>query len=296
LIHLSTSSAGVNAVVTWILALLKFWGKFRRNRAAMLGLCLITLLAIGAICAPIIAPYNPIAPHYADRLSPPNGLYLFGTDELGRDLFSRLLYGGRISLVIGFAVQGVATAIGTTLGLIAGWYGGWRDDLIMRLAEIVFAVPNLVFLIVWVTLLQPTPISIFLGLGLISWPGSARMMRAQVLVIKQQDYIMAARSLGGAVPHILWHHVLPNAITPILVLFWLGIGSTILTESALSFLGLGITIPTPSWGVMIDVGRSYMTTAWWYAVFPGLTILLTVLGFNFIGEGLREALNPASGH
>jgi ABC-type dipeptide/oligopeptide/nickel transport system permease subunit len=271
----------------------RFWIAFRRNRVAMFGLLMVILLGLGAIFAPNIAPYDPIEPHYTARLAPPNAEFFLGTDELGRDLFSRLLYGARISLVIGFIAQGVALAIGMMLGLVAGWYGGWIDDLIMRITDVFFAIPGLLFLIVWVTIFEPGPISIFLALGLIGWPGEARMMRSQVLGIKELDYVLAARALGAQPWRIMLRHILPNALAPMIVLATLGIAGVILSEATLSFLGLGIQIPTPSWGTMVQFGKNYLPTGqWWYAVIPGLTIMITVLGFNFLGDGLRDALDP----
>ena len=249
-------------------------------------------MIIGALLADVIAPYDPITPNYTARLAAPGAQFLLGSDELGRDIFSRLLYGARISLVIGFIAQSVSLVLGITIGMVAGWYGGWIDDVFMRLADVFFAIPGLMFLIVWVTIFEPGPVSIFLALGLISWPSSSRMMRSQVLAIKNLDYVIAAQALGATTPRILMRHLLPNAIAPMIVLASLGIAGAILSESILSFLGLGIQIPTPSWGTMVDASRSYLTSAWWYGIFPGLVIMLTVLGFNFIGDGLRDALQP----
>lgn len=270
----------------------RFWSSFRRNRIAILGLVIVSVMGIGALFAPVIAPYDPIEPHYTSLLAPPSRDFLLGTDELGRDIFSRLLFGARISLVIGFVAQGVSISIGTTLGLLGGWYGGWVDDVISRLIEITWAIPGLMFLIVIVTIFDPTPLSIFLALGTIAWPGTARLMRSQVLGVKEMDYVTAAQAMGASTNRILVRHILPNSIAPMIVVATLGIAGAILTESTLSFLGLGIQIPNPSWGTMIDIGRNYTTSAWWYAIFPGLAIMLTVLGFNFVGDGLRDALDP----
>lgn len=270
----------------------RFWRAFRRNRVAVFGMVIVVIIAFSAIFADVIAPYDPVEPHYTARLTPPSAQFLLGTDELGRDLLSRLIYGARISLVIGLVAQTVAIGIGTTVGALAGWYGGWIDDLIMRITDVFFAIPGLMFLIVWVTIFEPGPVSIFLALGLISWPGDARMMRSQVLAIKELDYVTAAKSLGATTPQILFRHILPNAIAPMIVLASLGIAGVILSEAILSFLGLGIQIPTPSWGTMVDASRTYITSAWWYGIFPGLVIMLTVLGFNFLGDGLRDALEP----
>lgn len=271
----------------------RFWRAFRRNRVALAGLVIVILMGLGALLAPVIAPYDPITPNYTARLEPPGAQFLLGSDELGRDLFTRLLYGARISLVIGFVAQGLAIGIGVVLGLFAGWLGGWMDDLIMRITDIFFAIPGLMFLIVWVTIFEPSPISIFLALGLISWPSNVRMMRAQVLTVKELDYVLSARALGASTLRILFVHILPNAIGPMVVLASVGVAGVILSESILSFLGLGIQIPTPSWGTMVNTGKTYMTTAWWYSIFPGFVIMLTVLGFNFLGDGLLDALQPS---
>lgn len=270
----------------------RFWRAFRRNRIALVGLIIVITISLSAIFADVIAPHDPIQPHYSNRLQPPSAEFPLGTDELGRDILSRLIFGARISMVIGLVAQSVSITIGVTVGAIAGWYGGWVDDLIMRITDVFFAIPGLMFLIVWVTIFEPGPVSIFLALGLISWPGDARMMRSQVLAIKELDYVTAARSLGASTSHMIIRHVLPNAIAPMIVLASLGVAGVILSESILSFLGLGIQIPTPSWGTMVDASRTYITTAWWYGVFPGLIIMLTVMGFNFLGDGLRDALQP----
>lgn len=271
----------------------RFWMAFRRNRVAVFGLVLVIVLGVMALLAPVIAPFDPIEQHIIDRLKPPSAQYLLGTDELGRDLFSRLLYGARISLVIGFIAQGVSMSIGILLGLISGWYGGWIDDVIMRITDIFFAIPGLMFLIVWVTIFEPGPLSIFLALGLIGWPGLARVMRGQVLGIKELEYVTSAQALGASTPQLLFRHILPNAIAPMIVLAALGVAGAILSESTLSFLGLGIQVPNPSWGTMVQFGKNYLPTGqWWLAVIPGLVIMLTVLGFNFLGDGLRDALDP----
>lgn len=271
----------------------RFLRAFFRNRIAVLGLVIVITMSLGAIFAPVIAPHPPNRLNPADRLSPPSLQYPLGTDEFGRDIFSRLLYGAQISLVIAFVAQGVAISIGLTLGLIAGWYGGWVDDIIMRITDAFFAIPGLMFLIVWVSIVGANPISIFIALGLIGWPSDARMMRAQVLSLKQREYIVAARAMGASAARIMIRHLLPNAVAPSLVLASLGVAGAILAESSLSFLGLGVQIPNPSWGTMISTGRNFTANAWWYAIFPGLTIMITVLGFNFIGDGLRDALDPS---
>ncbi len=271
----------------------RFVRAFLRNRIAVLGMVIVLTMVTCAVFAPVIAPHPPNRINPADRLTPPSLQYPLGTDEFGRDIFSRLLYGAQISLVIAFVAQGVAISIGLTLGLISGWYGGWLDDVIMRITDAFFAIPGLMFLIVWVSILGANPISIFVALGLIGWPSDARMMRAQVLSLKEREYVLAARAMGASALRIMLRHLLPNAVAPSLVLASLGIAGAILAESSLSFIGLGVQIPNPSWGTMISTGRNFTSNAWWYAIFPGLTIMITVLGFNFIGDGLRDALDPS---
>jgi peptide/nickel transport system permease protein len=270
----------------------RFLRAFWRHKIGVLGLAIVLMMVFCAIFAPVIAPYNPNKTNVRDRLQPPGQQYFLGTDDYGRDIFSRLLYGASVSLTIAVIAQGVSVTLGVTLGLISGWYGGWIDDLIMRVADAVFAIPGLVFLIVWVSILEPSRESIFLALGLIGWASDARMMRSQVLSLRQRDYVVAAQAMGASVPRIMLRHLLPNGIAPTIVLASLGIAGIILTESGLSFLGLGVQIPNPTWGTMIDMGRNFTTSAWWYAVFPGLAIMVTVLGFNFLGDGLRDALDP----
>lgn len=286
----------------------RFIRAFLRNRIAIVGLVIVVIMIMSAVFAPWIAPHDPNEIRPLDRLVPPSGEFPLGTDNFGRDIFSRLLYGAQVSLVIAFVAQTVAISIGITLGMLAGWFGGWVDDVIMRITDGFLAIPGLMFLIVWVAVidpetipffavfsalgLSPTQISIFFALGLIGWPVDARMMRSQVLAIKELEYVVAARAMGASNIRIMVQHLLPNAVAPSIVLASLGIAGAILAESTLSFLGLGVQIPNPSWGTMIDEGRNYFTNAWWYAIFPGLAIMVTVLGFNFVGDGLRDALDP----
>jgi peptide/nickel transport system permease protein len=271
---------------------LRFWTLLFQDKLAVLGLLIVVVVAVGALGATLIAPYNPITPHYADRLAAPTTKYLLGTDDLGRDILSRLLYGARVSLSIAFIAQGIAMSAGLIVGFTAGWYGGWVDDLLMRLTDIFFAIPALLFLIVWVTIFGRNPVNIFLALGTISWPGNARIIRSQVLAIKEREFITTAKAVGVPTFRIWWAHILPNAASPLIALATLGIGGAILSEAILSYLGLGIEIPNPSWGTMVDLGQGYMTTAWWYPVFPGLLIMITVMGFNFLGDGIRNAIDP----
>lgn len=286
----------------------RFYRAFMRNQIAVVGMIIVIVMILAALFAEQIAPYDPNAINPAARLVPPGMEHFLGTDHFGRDIFSRLIYGARTSLVIAFVAQTVAIGIGVTLGMISGWYGGFIDDFIMRLTDAVFAIPGLVFLIVWVAVIEPEnifffdlftamglsgkQISIFFALGLIGWPADARMMRSQVLSVKENEYIIAAQAMGARASRIMIRHLLPNAIAPSIVLASLGIAGAILAESTLSFLGLGVQIPNPSWGTMVDEGRNYFINAWWYAIFPGMTIMITVLGFNFVGDGLRDALDP----
>lgn len=283
----------------------RFVRAFLRNRVALFGLGIVIIVVFCAVTAPFISPYDPNTINPVDRLTPPGSVYFLGTDDFGRDIFSRLLYGASISIQIAIIAQGISVTLGVSIGLISGWYGGLIDDLIMRITDAIFALPGLIFLIVWVNIIDtsqwtffnnigfdPQKASIFIALGLIGWASDARMMRSQVLSLKEREYIIAAQALGLSVPRILIRHILPNAIAPTIVLATLGIAGVILTESGLSFLGLGVQIPNPSWGTMIDAGRNFTTNAWWYAVFPGVAIMITVLGFNFVGDGLRDALDP----
>lgn len=286
----------------------RFYRAFMRNQIAVVGMIIVIVMILAALFAEQIAPYEPNAINPAARLAPPGTEHFLGTDHFGRDIFSRLIYGARTSLVIAFVAQTVAIGIGVTLGMLSGWYGGFIDDFIMRLTDAVFAIPGLVFLIVWVAVIEPEnifffdlfsamglsgkQISIFFALGLIGWPADARMMRSQVLSVKENEYIVAAQAMGARASRIMIRHLLPNAIAPSIVLASLGIAGAILAESTLSFLGLGVQIPNPSWGTMVDEGRNYFINAWWYAIFPGMTIMITVLGFNFVGDGLRDALDP----
>lgn len=272
----------------------RFVRGFVRNRFAVVGLLIVTAMIFIAVFAPLLTSKDPNKPNYSAILQPPGQEHPLGTDEYGRDLFARLAYGAQISLVIAFMAQSVTVTLGVVLGLVAGWYGGWVDDFIMRITDGFFAIPTLMFLIVWVAILEPSKESIFIALGLIGWPSNARLMRGQVLVLREMEYAVAARAMGASSWRIMLRHMLPNAIAPTIVLASLGIAGAILAESTLSFLGLGVKIPNPSWGTMIDIGRNYTLTAWWYALFPGLTIMLTVLGFNFVGDGLRDALDPKS--
>lgn len=269
----------------------RFLQAFFRHRLGLVGLVVLTLFGFGAVFAPLLAPHDPFEQNIATaRLEAPSAEYPLGTDELGRDILSRLLYGARVSLYIGLVAEGVALAIGVVLGSLAGYLGGWVDDLIMRLTDIFFAVPSLLFLIVVVFLFGSEASTIFVALGLISWPSEARLMRSEILRLRDREFVTAAGALGARSWRVIVRHLLPNALASMIVIATLGIAGAILSEATLSFLGLGIQQPVPSWGTMINQGQEYVFSAWWYSVFPGLTIMLVVLALNFVGDALRDAV------
>jgi len=250
-------------------------------------------MVTAAIFAPLIARFDPSAIDLPSQLLPPSSFHWFGTDVQGRDVWSRLLYGARVSLSVGVVSQSIALALGLTLGVIAGFYGRWVDEFVMRLADITMAFPTLLLLVALVAALQPSLLVVFLTIGLVGWAGMARLVRAQVLVVRELEYIQAARALGAPSLRIIVSHVLPAVIAPVLIAATLGVAAAIMAEAALSFLGLGVQPPTPSWGSMIADGRdlSQLRGAPWTSLFPGLAIGVTVLGFNLLGDALRDALD-----
>ena len=272
------------------------WGdalrRLVRNKAALISAIFLILLVLTAIFAEWVAPYSPTATDFANIRALPSAAHLMGTDEVGRDILSRLIYGARISLFVGLVVQTASTAIGITLGLLAGFFGGWPDILIMRAVDIMYAFPNFLFAVFMVSLLTPDMGSVILTLTLSSWPFSARLMRGQVLSIKQQEYVTAAESLGARRWGIMLRHVLPNSLTPLIIQYTLGIAGVIMAEAGLSFLGIGIRPPTPTWGGMITKGREFFRSSPHLAIYPSLVLGMTMLAFNFLGDGLRDALDP----
>jgi ABC-type dipeptide/oligopeptide/nickel transport system permease subunit len=246
------------------------------------------------VLAPLLARHDPVRVDLLRQLQPPSAEHWMGTDVQGRDVWARLVYGARISLAVGLISQSIALAIGLTLGLIAGYYGRWVDDLVMRLADVTLAFPTLLLLIAMVAALQPSLIVVFVTVGIVGWAGMARLVRGQVLVVRQLEYVHAARALGTPDGRIIVRHVLPNVIAPVVIATTLGMAGAIMAEAALSFLGLGVQPPTPSWGAMIADGRdlSQLRTSPWTSLFPGLAIGVTVLGFNLLGDGLRDLLDP----
>lgn len=263
-----------------------------RNRLAVVGLFFIFSVFFVALFAPYIAPYDPYKINVYYVLEPPSKEHIFGTDELGRDVFSRVIYGTRVSLKVGFLAMGIAIFTGTLLGVIAGYYGGFIDTIIMRFVDVMLAFPTLFLILAVVAVLEPSIYIIMIVIGLTGWMDVARLVRAEVLSLKEREFVLAARAMGASSSRIIFRHTLPNAIYPVIVAATFSVGGAILIESGLSFLGLGIQPPEPSWGGILSVGKDYITVAWWMSLFPGIAIFLTVLSFNLFGEALRDALDP----
>ena len=267
------------------------WQRLKRNRMAMAGALIVLTMFCSAVLAPV-AGRDPGAIDIALRLQSPSFDYPLGTDDLGRDVLARILYGARISLLVGFVAVGIATFIGILLGAMAGFYGRWVDSLIMRFVDIMLCFPSFFLILAVIAFLEPSIWNIMIIIGLTSWMGVARLVRAEFLSLRERDFVVAARAIGARDTRIIFRHILPNAISPVLVSATLGVAGAILTESALSFLGIGVQPPTPSWGNMLIAGKQTLGTAWWLSVFPGLAILFTVLGYNLLGEGIRDAMDP----
>ncbi len=264
------------------------------NRMAMVGAAIILIWSIVAVAAPLIAPYDALAQKIEDRLSAPSAQHLFGTDELGRDVFSRVVYGAQISLPVGLLVVVFAMLMGALVGALAGYIGGVFDLLIMRLADITLAFPSIVLALAIASVLGPSLKNALIAMILVWWPEYARLMRGQVLSVRNDEYVVAARVVGAPDGRILLRHIIPNTLAPIIVKASLDAGSAILTIAALSFIGLGAVPPTPEWGAMISMGR-FKFYQWWLTTFPGLAVLSVVLGFNFLGDGVRDAFDPRMG-
>jgi len=268
--------------------------RLRTKPMALAGLWVIATLYAVALLAPLLAPYDPIAQPDIVRLAylPPSTEYPLGTDRFGRDVLSRILYGARISLAIGFIATAISVTVGTAVGALAGYFGRLVDSVLMRFTDVVLAFPRLILLILIVALFEPSLTVIILVLGLTQWPATTRIVRGEVLSLREREFVQAARALGFRHSRIILRHVLPNVIAPVIVTATLGIGNTIVLEAGLAFLGLGLQPPTPTWGEMVNAGRENLLGAWWLATFPGLTIVLVVLAFNVLGDGLRDALDP----
>lgn len=267
---------------------------FQRNWLALAGLAVIVVLYLAALLAPLLAPHDPI--EQIDivglRYLPPSIEYPLGTDRFGRDILSRILFGARISLAIAFIAVAISITLGTLIGAVAGYLGGRTDSLLMRFTDMVLSFPRLILLIMIIALFSPSIALVIAVLGLTQWPGTTRIVRGDVLSLRERDFIQAARALGMGKTRIIMRHLIPNVLAPIIVAATLGIGNTIVLEAGLSFLGLGVQPPTPSWGNMVAEGRQNLIGAWWVATFPGLAIVITVLAFNLVGDGLRDALDP----
>jgi peptide/nickel transport system permease protein len=270
----------------------------RRHGMAVAGLVVIAATVLLALLAPVLAPADPLKNRLLDRLTPPVGAaggswsHPLGTDTLGRDVLSRLLYGGRISLVVGVTSVVIAGVLGVVLGLLAGFHGGWPDDLLMRLGDIQLGFPALLLAIAVLSVLDASLINVILVLGVSGWVTYARIVRGEVLSLKHREFVEAARALGAADGYVIAWHILPNVLAPITVVATFSVARVIIAEASLSCLGLGIPPPTPSWGAMLDEGRNYLTTGWWLALFPGVAILLLVLGINLVGDWLRDVMDP----
>ncbi len=266
--------------------------RFLRDKLAMSGLIIVLIFFILSIGAPLITPHDPNAIDVSNILAGPSLKHPFGTDELGRDLCSRMLFGAGISLKVGFVAVGISTLIGVILGALAGYFGGLVDGIIMRLVDIMLCFPSFFLILAVIAFLEPSIFNIMAVIGLTSWMGITRLVRAEFLTLKERDFVLAERAMGASHSRIIFKHILPNALTPVLVAATLGVASAVLTESALSFLGIGVQPPTPSWGNILTQGKNVLGVAWWMSFFPGMAILITVLGYNLLGEGIRDAIDP----
>jgi peptide/nickel transport system permease protein len=271
---------------------MNFWDMFYKNKLALTGCGIVILLFVVSLLAPVIAPYDPGAIDLKNVLAPPASGHWVGTDQLGRDVLSRMIWGARISLKVGFVATGLAILIGMILGAVAGYYGGLIDAVIMRFVDIMLCFPTFFLILAVIAFLEPSIWNIMVVIGLTSWMGVTRLVRADFISLRERDFVRAARSIGANDARIIFIHILPNALASILVAATLGIAGAILTESALSFLGIGVQPPTPSWGNILTAGKDNIDIAWWLSLYPGLAILITVVGYNLLGEGIRDASDP----
>jgi peptide/nickel transport system permease protein len=268
------------------------WRSFRRSRTALVGLVIITLFLLIALLAPLIAPYSPAAFSLGDQLAPPSVAHPLGTDELGRDMLSRLIWGSRITLVMTLGAVLLALAMGAFLGIMAGFRGGWADTAIMRCMDVLLAMPTFLLAVAIIAALGVGTTNVILAVGISSMPMFARIARGSTISVKQEEYVMAVRAVGASTNRIMWRHILPNVTSALLVQTTLRLATAILTASGLSFLGLGPQPPTAEWGAMLSAGRNYITSSPQLATIPGIAILLVAIGFNLLGDGLRDALDP----
>mgnify|MGYP001767580108 FL=1 len=271
---------------------MKFLRRITNHNLAFVGLIILIPMFLCAVLAPIISPHDPVEPDLKNILVGPSWSHPFGTDMLGRDVFSRVIYGSRISLLVGFVSVGIATLIGIMIGAFSGYTGGIVDELIMRFVDLMMCFPTFFLILAVIAVLEPSIWNIMIVIGLTNWMGIARLVRAEILSIKNKEYVLAAKAMGFPKRRIIFRHVLPNALSPVYVVATLGIGGAILTESALSFLGIGVQPPTPSWGNILTQAKDNIEVAWWLSLYPGLAIFLTVMGYNLLGEGLRDIFDP----
>jgi peptide/nickel transport system permease protein len=269
-----------------------FWRAFARNRLAILAGVVVLVLVVLALLAPVLAPWDPNRPDVSRILDPPSARHPFGTDHLGRDVLTRMLYGSRVSLAVGFVSVGIATFVGVLLGATAGYKGGLVDATVMRLVDLMLVFPRFFLLLAVLAFLRPSIWTIMAVIGLTGWMSVARLVRAEFLALKEREFVVSSQSIGAGAFRVVWRHILPNAMAPVLVAMTLGIPAAILTESGLSFLGLGVQPPLPTWGNILNEGRDALEIAWWLSFYPGFAILLTVLSYNLLGEGVRDALDP----
>lgn len=268
------------------------WRSFKKNKVALLGAIIVLFVVFLALFGSFIAPQGINEQDLAQRLLPPSAEHWLGTDDFGRDIFSRIILGARISIMVGFLSVIISIVVGTLLGIIAGYYGGWLDTIISRIFDILLAFPSILLAIAIVSILGPSLQNALIAIAIINIPNFGRLVRSKVLSIKQEEYIMAARAIGMKNSRILWKHILPNSMTPVIVQGTLAVATAIIEAAALGFLGLGAQAPTPEWGKMLADARIYLLNAPWTIVFPGVAIMITVLGFNLMGDGLRDALDP----
>jgi peptide/nickel transport system permease protein len=270
----------------------EFLRRLLRNRLAVAGGSVILFFFLVSAFPTLFTSQNPDRIDVANILRPPSVAHPLGTDDLGRDVLARVVYGARVSLKVGFVAVGIATSIGLVIGLLSGFYGRRVDAVLMRFVDIMLCFPTFFLILAVIAFLSPSIVNIMVVIGLTGWMGVARLVRAETLSLKERDFVAAARAQGAGTARIMFRHILPNALAPILVAATLGVAGAILTESALSFLGIGVQPPTPSWGNILTTGKNYIAFAWWLSLFPGLAILVTVLGYNLLGEGIRDAVDP----
>ncbi len=269
-----------------------FWHAFAKNRLAVAGGAVVLVLVVLALLAPLVAPADPHRPDLHNMLGPPSAKHPLGTDQLGRDVLSRMLYGSRVSLSVGFVSVGIAATIGIVLGALAGYRGGLIDATIMRLVDLMLVFPRFFLLLAVLAFLRPSIWTIMAVIGLTGWMGVTRLVRGEFLALKEREFVLWSQAVGAAGFRVVWRHILPNAMAPVLVAMTLGVPAAILTESGLSFLGLGVQPPFATWGNILNGGKDAIEIAWWLSFYPGLAILVTVLSYNLLGEGIRDALDP----